>query len=304
MFTLQLAIAGIVTGSVYALIAIGIVLIYKCSGVVNFAQGAYAMLGAYVVYVLIGLGLPAAAAIPLGVVVMAAIGAATERIVLRPMLKAPIVAVMMVTLGLLIVFKGVCLAIWGPDQIPFPQIFPVGSFDIGGINITYNYIAAMVLSVLLSAGFLAVYRYTRLGLMQRCAADNTRAALAIGIHVNNQVSVAWATSAALAGLGGTLLATLNGLSTGLSDIGLVAFPVIVVGGLNSLAGALLAGLLLGILEQFTSGLLTPALEGWLRDHTTIDSVGALQQVVPYALLVLMLMLRPQGLLGTRGTDRV
>jgi branched-chain amino acid transport system permease protein len=220
------------------------------------------------------------------------------------MLKAPVVAVMMVTLGLLILARAFCLAVWGPDQIAFPQLFPEGAVEIAGIFVTYNYIATGVLAALLSLGFLAFYRFTPMGLMQRCAADNSRAALAIGIHVSNQVSIAWAMAAALAGLGGTLLATLNGLSLGLADIGLLAFPVIVLGGLSSLGGAFVAGLLLGVLQSFTDGLLTPTLEDFLRAHTRIYSVGALQQVVPYALLVLMLLLRPEGLFGRRGTERV
>lgn len=304
MLALQLAIAGIATGSVYALIAIGVVLIYKCSGVVNFAQGAYAMLGAYLTYALLRAGLPALAAVVVGMAIMACIGALTERLVLRPMLKAPLVALMMVTLGLLIVLRAACLLVWGPDQIAFPQIVPSGAVSTAGIFITYNYIAAGILAALLSLGFLAFYRFTPMGLQQRCAADNSRAALAIGIHVSNQVSVAWAMSAALAGLAGTLLATLNGLSLGLADIGLLAFPVIVVGGLSSLGGAFVAGLLLGMLQSFTDGLLSPALEDFLRAHTGIYSVGALQQVVPYGLLVLMLLVRPQGLFGRRGTERV
>src|ERR1700688_459711 len=127
MLALQLAIAGVAAGSVYALIAIGIVLIYKCSGVVNFAQGAYAMLGAYVTFILLSLGVPSVPAVILAMVVMAGFGALTERLVLRPMLKAPVVAVMMVTLGLLIFIRAVCLVIWGPDQIAFPQLFPAGA---------------------------------------------------------------------------------------------------------------------------------------------------------------------------------
>ena len=303
-FALQLAVAGVAIGSVYALIAIGVVLIYKCSGVVNFAQGAYAMLGAYVTYVLLGAGLPALAAVILAMAVMAAVGVVTERLVLRPMLKAPVVAVMMVTLGLLILARAFCLAVWGPDQIAFPQLFPEGAVEIAGIFVTYNYIATGILAVLLCLAFLAFYQLTPMGLMQRCAADNSRAALAIGIHVSNQVSIAWAMAAALAGLGGTLLATLNGLSLGLADIGLLAFPVIVLGGLSSLGGAFVAGLLLGVLQSFTDGLLTPTLEDFLRAYTQVYSVGALQQVVPYALLVLMLLLRPEGLFGRRGTERV
>lgn len=304
MFTLQIATAGVATGSVYALIAIGIVLIYKCSGVVNFAQGGYAMLGAYATYALTGAGLSPLMAILGSVLIMACVGAGTEFLLLRRMLKAPVVAVMMVTLGLLIFFRAVCLALWGPDQIAFPQLFPAGAVQIAGIFITYNYVAAALLSLALSLGFLAFYRFTSMGLMQRCAADNSRAALAVGIHVSNQVSVAWAVSSALAGLGGSLLATLNGLSLGLSSIGLVAFPVIVLGGLTSLMGSLVAGILLGVLEAFTDGLLTPALEELLRAHTSIYSVGALQQVVPYLLVGLMLLVRPQGIFGRRGTERV
>ena len=303
-FALQLSIAGVATGSVYALIALGIVLIYKCSGVVNFAQGAYAMLGAYITYALLRAGLPAVVAVLAGMAIMGAIGVLTERAALRLMLKAPIVSIMMVTLGLLIFLRAFCLAIWGPDQIAFPQIFPAGSIDFGGIFITYNYIAAFALATTLSVAFLCFYRFTSIGLMQRCAADNSRAALAIGIHVSNQVSIAWAASAALAGLGGVLLATLGGLSLGISDIGLIAFPVIVVGGLDSLIGALIAGFLLGILEAFTEGMLTPGLEELLRRFTSIQSVGALQQVIPYALLVLMLLVRPQGIFGRSGTERV
>lgn len=304
MFVLQIATAGIATGAVYALIAMGIVLIYKCSGVVNFAQGAYAMLGAYVAYALARAGLSPQLATVGAVLVVAGVGALTELLLLRRMLKAPVVAVMMVTLGILIFFRAVCLAIWGPDQLAFPQLFPVGTVELAGIFITYNYVAAAVLSIVLSVAFLAFYRYTPMGLMQRCAADNSRAALAVGIHVSNQVSIAWAVSSGLAALGGALLATLNGLSLGLSGIGLVAFPVIVLGGLTSLMGSLVAGLLLGVLEAFTDGLLTPALEAFLRAHTSIYSVGALQQVVPYLLVGFMLLVRPQGIFGRRGTERV
>jgi branched-chain amino acid transport system permease protein len=304
MFVLQIAIAGLAIGSVYALIAMGIVLIYKCSGVVNFAQGGYAMIGAYAAYGLGSLGLSPPLAAVGAVLVVAGVGALTELLVLRRMLKAPVVAVMMVTLGILIFLRAVCLAVWGPDQIAFPQLFPPGTVQLAGIFITYNYVAAAALSVVLSLGFLAFYRFTAMGLMQRCAADNSRAALAVGIHVSNQVSVAWAVSSGLAALGGALLATLDGLSLGLSSIGLVAFPVIVLGGLTSLMGSLVAGLLLGVLEAFTDGILTPALESWLRAHTSIYSVGALQQVVPYLLVGLMLLVRPQGIFGRRGTERV
>lgn len=303
-YVLQLASAGIATGSVYALIALGIVLIYKCSGVVNFAQGAFVMLGAYLTYGYTRLGMPPYVAVLGSLITMALVGAMTERLILRPMLKAPVVAVMMVTLGVLIFVRSFCLLIWGPDQIAFPKMFPDGAVQIAGLFITYNYIAAGALAISLSFAFLAFYRYTSIGLMQRCAADNTRAALAVGIHTSNQVSLAWSMSAVLAGLGGSLLASLNGLSLQLADIGLVAFPVIVLGGLTSLMGAVAAGLILGVLQALTDGMLVPALEEFLRARTSIYSVGALQQVVPYALLVAVLFLRPQGLFGKRGTERL
>lgn len=304
MFAVQLTIAGIATGSVYALIAIGIVLIYKCSGVVNFAQGAYVMLGAYLTYGLGKCGLPVHVALICAMALMAAFGVATERFVLRPMMKAPLVAVMTVTLGILILVKGICLAVWGPDPIAFPQLLPDGVLDVFGVFVTYNYLSAFVLAIALSAAFLAFYQFTPLGLMQRCTADNVRAALAIGINTSNQTSLAWSASSALAGIGGALLASLNGLSLGLADIGLIAFPVIVFGGLTSLFGALVAGLLLGILQAFADGLLTPIVEQLLRAHTTIYSAGALQQVAPYALLVVMLLVRPEGIFGQRGTERL
>ena len=132
MYALQLATAGLAIGSVYALIAIGVVLIYKCSGVVNFAQGAFVMLGAYFTYAITRLGLTPVIAVFLSTVLMAAAGAATERLVLRPMLKAPVVAIMMVTLGVLIFLRAVALAVWGPDQIAFPKLFPDGAIEIFG----------------------------------------------------------------------------------------------------------------------------------------------------------------------------
>lgn len=262
------------------------------------------MLGAYFTFALTRLGLAPVAAVIGAMLAMALVGMLTERLVLRPMMKAPVVAIMAVTLGILILTRAVCLAIWGPDQIAFPKLFPDGAVDIFGVFITYNYLAAAILSVFLSLAFLAFYQFTSIGLKQRCAADNTRAALAIGIHTGNQNSLAWSMSAALAGLGGTLLATLNGLSLGLSDIGLVAFPVIVLGGLTSLPGAVVAGLLLGILQAFTDGILTPLFETFLRAYTKIYSAGALQQVVPYMILVFVLLVRPQGIFGRRGTERL
>ena len=303
-FLLQLVVAGAATGSVYALVALGVVLIYKCSGVVNFAQGAFVALGAYITYAYTVFGAPAPLALAGAVATMALIGAAIERIVLRPMLKAPLVAVMMATLGVLIVIRATCLLIWGPDQIAFPHLFPDGAVEISGLFITYNYIAAGVTSVALSTAFLLFYRYTRLGLMQRCSADNPRAALAIGIHTSRQIMLAWAFSAGLAGVGGALLASLNGLSLGLNDIGLIAFPVIVLGGLTSLIGAVLAGVLLGLLQTLTDGEIVPLLEDFLRSHTAMQSVGALQQALPFAVLVLVLFVRPQGLFGRRGSERL
>jgi branched-chain amino acid transport system permease protein len=304
MYALQLATAGVAVGSVYALIAIGVVLIYKCSGIVNFAQGAFAMLGAYFSYAASRLGLPPVVAVACALALMAGLGVAAERVVLRPMLKAPVVAVMMATLGILIFLRACALAVWGPDPIGFPKLFPDGAVEIFGIFITYNYLAACLLSICLTIAFLAFYEFTDIGLMQRCTADNGRAALTIGINTSNQVSLAWSMSAGLAGFGGTLLATLNGLSLGLSDIGLIAFPVIVLGGLTSLVGAVVAALLLGVLQAFTDGLVTPWLELFLRTYTRIHSVGALQQVLPYALLVLVLLLRPQGIFGRPGTERL
>ena len=259
-FALQLLVAGLAIGSVYSLIALGIVLIYKCSGVVNFGQGGFLVLGAYLTYALKAADLPTPLAVGGSVLGMAFLGMAVERLMLRPMTRAPLVAVMMATLGLMITINAVCLAVWGSDQRAYPKLFPDGGVNVFEIFITYNYLAAGGLAICLSLGFLAFYRFTNVGLRQRCTANNPKAALAIGIHIGDQNRLAWSMSASLAGLGGTLLATLNGLSPNLGDIGLAAFPVVVLGGLNSLAGALLAGLLLGVLQTFTAGMLTPVLE--------------------------------------------
>src|SRR5271168_4510268 len=146
-FALQLLTAGVAIGSVYSLIALGIVLIYKCSGVVNFGQGGFLVLGAYLTYALKAAELPTSLAVGGSVVMMAIVGMATERLMLRPMTRAPLVAVMMATLGLMIVIDAVCLMIWGSDQRAYPHLLPDGALDVFGIYITYNYIVAETLSI-------------------------------------------------------------------------------------------------------------------------------------------------------------
>jgi len=301
----DIGISGLAIGSVYALIAVGIVVIYNASGVVNFAQGAYAMAGAYATDLFAGtLGLPIWVAILLGVLVLGLLGLLTELLILRPMSGAPVVAVMMATLGILIIFRGVVLLAWGPDARPFPSPFGLGGVHVGSIYVSYTYLAAALASVI-AAGFLLVfYRFTTLGLLQRCVADNPRAAVALGISIDRQVGTAWFLSCALAGFGGVLMAVLGGLHESISHIGLVAFPVVIFGGLTSAGGAVVAGLLLGLLEALTGGILVTVFERWLRLHTSIYSVGALQQVLPYLALIFVLLVRPQGLFGRAQRERL
>jgi branched-chain amino acid transport system permease protein len=286
-FFLQLTLNGLVVGGIYALVALGFVIIYKSSGVLNFAQGEFLMLGAYVSLTIMSAArVPFAAAFVLTLLFSVVLGLLMERVVLRPLLGQPIISVIMVTLGLSSVLKAVVQGFWGTDTRPFPAVFPTGPVMVGPLPVSLGYLWSLgcvaVLLVLLNLFF----RRTRLGLAMRATASSQQVALSMGISVRHIFALAWVIAAAVSAAGGMLLGAMRGGADGsLAFYGLKVIPVVILGGLDSVTGAIVGGLVIGVLENLSGGYLDPLVGGGVKD------------VAPFVALVLILMVKPHGLFG-------
>ena len=308
----QTVVVGLVIGSLYALIALGFVLIYKASEVVNFAQGEFVMLGGYVGAVLLtGYDIPLMLALPLVLLVGAALGVLVERLMLRPLIGKPLIAIVMATIGLGAILRGGVATLWlpfySPDnqrELPGLSVFGFKPFDDTVVQILDTPIRrsdlwAVGLAVLFIVAFTIFFRYTRTGIAMQAVADDQGAAQAQGISVKQVFAIAWAVALLVAFVGGLLLGVRQGVSvTNLSAIGLKVFPAVILGGLESLTGAIVGGIVIGLLEQFTGAYLNPPLE-----RSGINA-GGLDAVMPFIILIVILMVRPHGLFGRPQIERV
>jgi len=293
-FFLQLTLNGLVVGSIYALVALGFVIIYKSSGVLNFAQGEFLLLGAYVFWAMVeNSHVPLAWALLLTVVFSVILGLAMERLILRPMIGEPIISVIMVTLGLSSILRAVVLGFWGIDTRPFPNFFASDPIRVGPLPIARGYLFSVVAAGVLLAGFSLFFRYSRVGIAMRATAFSQQVAQSMGISVRRIFAVSWSIAAAVSALGGILLGTLRGGADGsLSVLGLKALPVVILGGLDSVLGAIVGGLVIGVLENLSGGYLDPVFGGGGKE------------VAPFAALVVILMVKPYGLFGKVRIERV
>jgi len=285
---IELTVYGLANGAVLALAALGFVLIYKASRVVNFAQGSFLLIGAYAFYAaraLLHLPLPLAALLSL--LLSALLGAAIERCVLRRLVgEAPIVLVM-VTIGLSAVFKAVVQLGFGNSPRPLPKLLEPGSLELFGAHVPRDRLLAIALAALVLSAFTALFRWSRHGVAMRAVADDQRAALAQGISVRRIFLLAWALGAVSALIGGVLLADLSEVSQNLDGFGVLVFPVVILGGLDSVPGTIVAGAIIGVFSQYAEGL----------------APGA-SQLACHLLLVALLVLRPHGLYGEPRIERV
>jgi len=285
---IQLTIYGLANGALLALAALGFVLIYKASGVVNFAQGKFLSVGAYALYaghVLLHLPLLLAALFSLLVAVL--LGAAVERLVLRRLIgEAPIVLVM-VTIGLSAALEAVVQVSFGTTPREMPRLLPTGTLELAGAVIPLNRLLAIALAAFVLGGFTLLFRYSRHGVAMRAVADDQQAALLQGISVSHIFALAWALGAVSALIGGVLLADLTEVSQNLSGFGLRVFPVVILGGLDSVPGTIVGGAIIGLVSQYAESLWPGASE-----------------VAAHVLLVGLLVLRPHGLYGQPRIERV
>ena len=292
-FFLQLVLNGLVVGSIYSLVALGFVIIYKSSGILNFAQGEFLLLGAYVFLAIATMGAPTYAALLLTFAFSAILGIVLERVVLRPLIGEPIISVIMVTLGLSSVLRAIVQGIWGTDTRPLPAVFSLEPIQLGPLPIARGYLYSAASVAVLLIVLTAFFKYARPGIAMRATADSQQVALSMGISVRRIFALSWSIAAVVSAAGGVLLGTMRGGVDGsLAVLGLKVLPVVIVGGLDSIGGAILGGFLIGVLENLSGGYLDPIFGGGVKE------------VAPFVALVLILMIRPYGLFGKVRIERV
>jgi branched-chain amino acid transport system permease protein len=251
------------------------------------------MLGAFLTYAfVVQLHLPILFSIAMALLLSALIGVLIERFALRYLTGVSLISIIMVTLGISIIMDGGALAVWGSSNFTFPSVFPSFSINMGGIQITATYLWSFIFSMVLLLIFLVFFKYSSLGLAMRAAADNQKVSVALGISPRKVLALTWAISSAVATAGGILLASISSLNVTLSYIGLTVFPVVILGGLDSIAGAMVGGILVGVVEQLAGVYISPLIG------------GAFQQVASFALLLIILLVKPYGLFGTKEIERL
>ena len=287
---LQLTLTGLTSGAVYALVAVGFVLIYKSSDVINFAQGEFLLIGAYLAYFFMGqLGLHWSIGIILTIIAAAALGVIIERLVLRPLIGEPIISVIMVTIGLASLLKAIVGGIWGINPQVFPAFIPKNEVHILNAVVTTDKLWAIGIALAFLLIFTIFFRYSKEGIAMRAVADDQQAALSMGISVQRIFALAWSIAAMTAAVAGIIVANVLEVSPNLSGVGLHVFPVVILGGLDSIPGALIGAVIIGLLEAYAGG--------YVGD-------GSLAQVISYVVLIVILMVRPYGLFGQEIIERV
>jgi len=284
---------GIMVGGIYALVALGWVLIYKCSGVLNLAMGELTIIGAYVTYTFHSIGVPFVPAVILTLMVGIVLGFLTERIFLDKLIGEPILAVIMVTVGLSFFLKGLVGFIWQNDTRVFdPPVFSIRPIEVGFLQISPVYLWSFILAIVLLIVFVCFFKYTRWGLSMQATADDETAALSLGVSARFVYAAAWAIAFMSAGVGGALLGNINGINVSVGYLGLLVLPAVVLGGLNSVPGAIVGGILIGLLQNFSG--------------TYLDQFfpGGVKEIVPFAFMAIFLLFKPYGLWGWERIERV
>ncbi|MFO7686610.1 MAG: branched-chain amino acid ABC transporter permease [Desulfobacterales bacterium] len=284
---------GIMVGGIYALVALGWVLIYKCSGVLNLAMGEMTLIGAYTSLSFYTMGVPFLAALGISLVIGFILGILTERIFLDRLIGEPVLTVIMVTVGLSFFFKGCVELIWGTDTRVFtPPVFPLEPIRFGPIIVGSVYLWSFIAALILLVVFVAFFKYTRWGLAMQATADDEMAALSIGVSARFVYATAWAIAFMAAGVGGTLLGNINGLNISVGYLGLLVLPAVVLGGLNSVPGAIVGGIIIGVLQNFAGAYLDRYFPGGVKE------------VAPFAFMAVFLLFKPYGLWGWERIERV
>jgi branched-chain amino acid transport system permease protein len=293
-FFLQLVVTGLALGMIYALIAIGFVIILKCSEVFNIAQGHFVLIGGYLGYTfLVPLGLPIWAALGMAIATAIIMGLAIERLTLRPLLGEPVLAVVMVTIALATVLGGLATLLWGAEYKAYHGLLPTINLKIGTISLPSESLIGLIVSVICVVLLMLLFRYTKIGLAMRATAEDLAVVQSVGIKATTVYAISWVISCVVGVIGGILLGGVSGANMELAEIGLKAFAVVLLGGVNSIGGAIVGGIILGMLENVAAGYLDPLLPG-----------GGLAKVFPFIVMIIVLVFRPYGLFGLTRIERI
>ena len=290
----NLLVNGVIVGTLYGVVGMCFVLIYKSTQVVNFAQGEFLLIGAWVCWaLLVKFNLPFWIGFPITLVFMMLFGIILQVVALRPMIGEPIISVIMLTIGLSIFFQAAMSWMFGVFVKPFPQIFATESVSILGLQVQSAYIMSMVISIIIMVGFYYFFKYSRMGLAMRATAFDQQVAQSLGISVKQVFAMSWAISAMVSALAGVVVGMVNGVSSALSFFGIKVFPAVILGGLDSIVGAIVGGLIIGILENLAEFF-----------DSQFFHVGNMYTVAPFYILVIILMIKPYGLFGTKDIERI
>jgi len=294
VFLLQLVITGFAQGMIYALIAIGFVIILKCSEVFNIAQGHFVLIGGYLGYTfLVTCGLPIWAALGAAIGTAIIMGLLIERLILRPLLGAPVLAVIMATIALATILGGLATLIWGAEYKAYHGLLPTVTLKVGALSIPSESLIGLIVSVVCVTILMLLFRYTKIGLAMRATAEDLQVVQSVGIRATTVYAVSWIIACVVGVIGGILLGGVSGANMELADVGLKAFAVVLLGGVDSIGGAIIAGIILGMLENVAAGYLDPLLPG-----------GGLAQVFPFIVMIIVLIFRPYGLFGLARIERI
>jgi branched-chain amino acid transport system permease protein len=291
-FFFQLIVNGLLIGLMYALIALGFVLVYKATDAINFAQGEFVMAAGFIAAVVAMAAENFWLAVIVCLAVMIGFAFALERAILRPLLGRPIVAVIMATIGLAAILRGLVPFVFGAGTRPLTVPISDEPIEIWILRIQPIQLVGAGVAVMFLAAFTWFFLRSRMGVAMRAVADNQQVAMAMGINVERYFALAWAMAGVVAALGGVVWGGMLGVDVHLALVGLKVFPVVILGGLDSIIGAVVGGLIIGVVENVAAGYLDPYVGGGTKDFA------------PYLLMIIALMFRPYGIFGKRKIERV
>jgi branched-chain amino acid transport system permease protein len=292
----QIVVSGIVVGSIYALAALGLVLVYKSSRVANFAHGQIIAAGAFITFFLtVRVGVPILIAFLASMIITFFLAMSVERIFLRRLIGEPIISVIMVTIGLASIIDGlIYLTPFGSENFSFPAFLPQDSLSLGGVSISWTQLVGLIITTLLIGAFSWFFKKSTIGISMRAVSDDQFGAMSVGISVPRVFGLAWATAGLSAAAAGCIIGNITGLNfETLHAFGIVVFPVVILGGLDSILGAVVAGIIMGLIQQFAGG--------YLDGNFGLHGTG---NVMPYIILLIILLFKPHGLFGIHEIERV
>jgi branched-chain amino acid transport system permease protein len=293
-FFLQLVVTGLTLGMVYALVAIGFVIILKCSNAFNIAQGHFVLIGGYLGYTfLVQFGLPIWASLILAIAVAIALGLVIERLTIRPLVGQSELAMIMMTIALSVILEGLATLIWGGEYKTYHAVMPTLTLKVGAISVPPESLIGLIVSVVAVVLLMVLFRYTKIGLAMRATAEDLQVVQSVGIKATTVYAVSWVIACVVGVVGGMLLGGVSGVMIPLAEVGLKAFAVVLLGGANSIGGAIVAGIILGVAENVAAGYLDPLLPG-----------GGLAQIFPFVVMLLVLIFKPYGLFGLVRIERI